>query len=125
MHEFLRRRLVSAAAVGALLRHCDTNPWAFFPEGIGLVDPPSLWFKCTLSKALSFYKLVSSGPRRRNKFPARRSHFSLWRRTPETPHGYQVRNNTGGPRRQRHPETVKCEPSASSLPLPSCWLARR
>jgi hypothetical protein len=34
-------------------------------------------------------------------------------------------NENGGRRRHPNPETVKCEPSASSLPLPSCLLAPR
>jgi hypothetical protein len=39
VHEFLRRRLIAATAVAALLRHCDTNPWPFFLQGIWFVDP--------------------------------------------------------------------------------------
>jgi len=33
--------------------------------------------------------------------------FRYWRRTPETPGGYQLANNNGGQRRQAKPETVK------------------
>ena len=37
---------------------------------------------------------------------------------PETAAGYQFDNEDGGQRRQPKPETVKCGPSASSLPSP-------
>jgi hypothetical protein len=47
------------------------------------------------------------------------------RRHPETADGYQFDNENGGQRRHLKPETVKCEPSASSLPSLSCWAVPR
>ena len=38
-HEFLRRRLVAATDVAALLRHRAGNPGPFRPQGIVLIDP--------------------------------------------------------------------------------------
>jgi hypothetical protein len=61
-----------------------------------------------------FPDIVSSAQFRRNNSPRDETIFRFWRRTPETPHGYQGANNNGGQRLQRYPETVKCEPSASS-----------
>ena len=61
---------------------------------------------------------------RRNNSTRDETIFRFWRRTPETAHGYQgATERRTAPK--RNPETVKCEPSASSSPSLSCWPALR
>lgn len=45
---------------------------------------------------LDFLDIVSLVPKRRNNSPRDETIFRFWRRTPETPHGYQGGNNNGG-----------------------------
>jgi len=44
---------------------------------------------------------------RRNKSPSDETILGFWRRTPETPHGYQPHNDDGAKRHSDKPETVK------------------
>jgi hypothetical protein len=45
------------------------------------------------------FRIVSSGPARETILLGDETIFGFWRRTPETPDGYQVSNNSGGQRR--------------------------
>jgi hypothetical protein len=56
---------------------------------------------CIRLKSLSFLVDCVVRPRPRNNSPARRNHFLLSRRHPETPHGYRWDNENGGQRRPR------------------------
>jgi hypothetical protein len=47
-------------------------------------------------KSLNFSPGLFRRRLRRNNFPARRNHFLLWRRRPETADGYQAANETAG-----------------------------
>jgi len=57
---------------------------------------------CIRLKSLNFVVDCVVGPRPRNNSPARRNHFPLWRRHPETPHGYRSDNENGGQRRRKN-----------------------
>jgi hypothetical protein len=52
-------------------------------------------------------RFVSSERERRNKSPGHETILGFWRRTPETPDGYQLRNKHGAKRLQGKLETVK------------------
>jgi hypothetical protein len=43
LQQFLRRRLITAAKVAALLRHGDTNPWAFLAQRLCFEGPQGGW----------------------------------------------------------------------------------
>jgi hypothetical protein len=51
---------------------------------------------CTRLKSLNLLADCFVRPRPRNNSPARRNHFPLSRRHPETPHGYRSDNETAG-----------------------------
>jgi hypothetical protein len=44
---------------------------------------------------LGFFRHCFIRPQRRNNSPGDETILSFWRRTPETPHGYQAHNNSG------------------------------
>jgi hypothetical protein len=67
------------------------------------------------------FGIVSSGLGHETILRRDETIFRFWRRTPETAGGYQANNKSGGQRRKAEPETVKCEPLASSLPSLSSW----
>jgi hypothetical protein len=76
-------------------------------------------------KQLSFSDNCFFQPERRNNSRRDETISSFGADIRKQPLVNEFDNENGGQRRHPKPETVKCEPSASSLLSPSCWLAPR